>query len=107
MKTAGRENPNRWATVPRSRAHGAEGQNRSCSNKWAAKQETFQPQEMCFFLTSAFIELSRTWLAYFLSFLGFAKRLLCFHREEFEVRKTVSSVKSMAEKIQIEFTTRR
>src|SRR5215831_5814568 len=37
MKTAGRENQNPWA-VPKSRAHGAEGQNRSCSNKWAAKQ---------------------------------------------------------------------
>ena len=31
MKTAGRENPNRWAIVPRNRALGAGGQNRSCS----------------------------------------------------------------------------
>ena len=38
---------------------GAEGQNRSCSNKCAAKPEKFQPQEMCFFLTSTFIELLR------------------------------------------------
>jgi hypothetical protein len=41
----------------------------------------------------------------FFSLLGIAKRLLRFYREEFEVRKTVSAVKSMAKKIQIEFTT--
>src|SRR5260370_39496638 len=56
MKTAGRENPNRWARAPRNRAHGAAGQYRSRSITWAAKQEKFQPQEMCFFLTSTFIE---------------------------------------------------
>ena len=60
MKTAGRENPNRRATLPRNRAHGAVGQNRSRSIKWAAKQEKFQPEEMCFFLTSPFIELIKT-----------------------------------------------
>jgi hypothetical protein len=59
MKTAGRENPNRWARAPRNRAHGAAGQNRSRSIKWAAKQEKFQPREMCFFLPSTFIERSR------------------------------------------------
>jgi hypothetical protein len=59
MKTTGRENPNRWARAPRNRAHGAAGQNRSRSIKWAAKQEKFQPQEMCFFLTSTFIERSK------------------------------------------------
>src|SRR5262249_59005942 len=52
MKTAGRENQT-------SRVHSAEGQNRSCSNKWAAKQEKIQPLEWCFFLTSPFIELTR------------------------------------------------
>ena len=57
MKTAGRENPNHRGTVPCNRAHGADGQNRSCSIKWAAKQEKFQPKEMCFFLTSPCIEL--------------------------------------------------
>ena len=57
MKTAARENPNRWAIVPRNRALGAGGQNRSCSITWAAKQEKFQPREKCFFLTSTFIEL--------------------------------------------------
>jgi transposase-like protein len=41
----------------------------------------------------------------FLSFFGFAKRLLRFHRKEFEIRKSVSAVKSMAKKVQIEFTT--
>src|SRR6202167_5314515 len=57
MKTAGRENPKRWALVPSNRAHGAVGQNNSRSIKWAAKQEKFKPKEKCFFLTSTFIEL--------------------------------------------------
>ena len=35
------------------------GRNRSRSLKWAEKQENFQPKEMCFFLTSTFIELSK------------------------------------------------
>src|SRR5882672_2472424 len=61
MKTAGRENPNHGATLPRNRAHGAARQNRSRSIKWAAKQEKFQPKEVCFFLTSTFIELIRSW----------------------------------------------
>ena len=52
MKTAGRENPNRWVTVPSTRVHGAEGQNRSRSIRWAGKQEKLRPQEKCFFLTS-------------------------------------------------------
>jgi hypothetical protein len=43
--------------LPRNRAHGAVGQNRSCSIKWAAKQEKFRPVQECFFLTSTFIEL--------------------------------------------------
>ena len=60
MKTAGRENPNRGGTRPRNRAHGAVGQNRSRSIKWAEKQEKVQPKEMCFFLTSPFIELIRS-----------------------------------------------
>ena len=62
MKTAGRENPNRGVALPRNRAHGAAGQNRSRSNKWAEKQENFQSKEMCFLLTS-FIELHRWELA--------------------------------------------
>src|SRR5271155_98026 len=61
MKTAGRENPNRRGRVPRNRAHGAEGQNSSRSIRWAEKQEKFQPMEMSFFLTSSFIELTRTY----------------------------------------------
>ena len=60
MKTAGRENPNRWAKLSSNRAPGADGQNRSRSIKWAAKQEKFQPMEKCFFLTSTFIELIRS-----------------------------------------------
>src|ERR1700677_26875 len=62
MKTAGRENPKRWDLVPSNRAHGAVGQNNSRSIKWAAKQEKFQPKEKCFFLTSTFIELIRSYL---------------------------------------------
>jgi hypothetical protein len=60
MKTAGRENPNHRATVPRNRAHGAVGQNKSRSIKWAAKQEKFPAEGDVFFLTSTFIELTRT-----------------------------------------------
>src|SRR5580692_7832842 len=59
MKTAGRENPDRWAKLSSNRALGAGDQNRSCSIMWAAKQENFQPAERCFFLTSPFIELIR------------------------------------------------
>jgi hypothetical protein len=55
MKSAGRENPNHGVTLPRNRAHGAVGQNKSRSIKWAEKQEQFQLREMCFFLTSPFI----------------------------------------------------
>jgi hypothetical protein len=62
MKTAGRENPNRWANASRNRAQGADGQNKSCSIQWAAKQEKFRPKEMYFFLTSTFIELTRSLL---------------------------------------------
>src|SRR5882762_9517193 len=56
MKTAGRKNPNHGVAWPRNRANGAEGQNRTRLIKWAEKQEKFQPMEMCFFLTSPFIE---------------------------------------------------
>src|SRR5882762_8862149 len=61
MKTAGRENPIHGVTWPRNRAHGAVDQNRSRSIKWAEKQEKGRPKEMCFFLTSPFIELIGTW----------------------------------------------
>src|SRR5258708_14770392 len=64
MKTTGKENPNHWATLTSDRAPGADGQNRSCSIKWAAKQENVQPSEMCFFLTSTFIELIRIYTNY-------------------------------------------
>src|SRR5450755_2594575 len=59
MKTAGRENPNRWGNASSNRAHGAEVQNRSCSIMWAGKQEKVRPLQGCFFLTSPFIELIR------------------------------------------------
>jgi hypothetical protein len=59
MKTTGKENQNSCATAPSNRAHGAAGQSRSCSMKWAAKVEKFQPQERFFFLTFPFIELTR------------------------------------------------
>jgi len=60
MKTTGRGNPNRWPIVSSTRAPGADGQNRSCSIKWAAKQENVQPLETCFFLTATFIEQIRS-----------------------------------------------
>src|ERR1017187_6129307 len=59
MKTADRENSIHGVTLPRNRAPGAVGQNKSRSIQWAEKQEKFQPKEMCFFLTSTFIELTR------------------------------------------------
>jgi hypothetical protein len=55
MKTAEGKNPNRWATMPGNRAHGAEGQNRSCSIKWAEKAENFSRGGV-FFLTFPFRE---------------------------------------------------
>src|ERR1700676_552478 len=57
MKTADRENPIHGGAWPRNRLHGAVGHNRSRSIEWAEKQEKFRPKEMCFFLTSSFIEL--------------------------------------------------
>jgi hypothetical protein len=66
MKTAGRENPNHGVTWPHNRAHGAAGQNRSRSMKWAEKQEKFQPLQKCFFLTSPFIEQIRSTLCWFI-----------------------------------------
>jgi hypothetical protein len=60
MKTAGKENQNSCTTAPSNRAHGAAGQNRSCSMKWAAKVENLQPRETFFFLTFPFIELTGT-----------------------------------------------
>ena len=71
MKTPGRENPTRWAAVPSDRDFGAAGQNRSRSIKWAAKQEKLQPKEMCFFLTSPFIEPSLVVADWILETLGF------------------------------------
>src|SRR6201988_1296779 len=56
MKTAGRRTPNCRNHRSGNRAHDAEGQNRSCSIKWAAKVEKFRPREECFFLTFPFIE---------------------------------------------------
>jgi hypothetical protein len=46
-----------WAT----RVFGAEGSNRSGSFTWAGKQEKLRPMQLCFFLTSPFIELIRNW----------------------------------------------
>jgi len=58
MKTANRENPNRWAAKLSNRANGGAGQNRSCSIQWAVKEEKFQPREAFFLLTFPFRELS-------------------------------------------------
>ena len=59
-KRHGRENPKQWANASSNRAPGADDQNRFCSIKWAAKQEKFRPLQECFFLTSPFIELTRS-----------------------------------------------
>jgi hypothetical protein len=59
MKTADSEKPNRGVAWPRNRAYGAVGQNQSRSIEWAEKQENFRSEEMCFFLTSPFIEQIR------------------------------------------------
>jgi hypothetical protein len=56
MKTADRENPTAGPECPATEHMVSPGQNRSCSFKWAAKQENFQPPGEVFFLTSAFIE---------------------------------------------------
>jgi hypothetical protein len=63
MKTAGRENPNRWGNASSNRAPGAEVQNSSYSIMWAGKQEKVRLLQGCFFLTFLFIELIRTWPA--------------------------------------------
>ena len=62
-----RSDENRWQRKPKPQEHNAPtehmarvGQNRSRSIKWAEKQENFQPKEMCFFLTSTFIEHTRS-----------------------------------------------
>jgi hypothetical protein len=57
MKTAGRENPNRWATTPRNRVHGAAGQNSSRSFKLGCEARKIPAGGDVFFLTSTFIEL--------------------------------------------------
>jgi hypothetical protein len=69
MKTAGRENPNRWAIKLSNRAHGAGGKNRPDS-RWAVKVEKFHPWQRCFLLTFPFIELTRR---YFPGALAFEK----------------------------------
>jgi hypothetical protein len=63
MKTAGKENPNRWTRLSSNRAPRGGGQNRSCSIQWAAKQEKLRPMQECFFLISTFLELIRKWPA--------------------------------------------
>src|SRR5260370_35205358 len=58
MKTASRGTPNCRTRGSGNRAHGAGDQNRSCSIKWAAKVEKYQPRGKFFFLTFPFIELA-------------------------------------------------
>jgi hypothetical protein len=59
MKTAERENQNRWAAMFSIRADGTAGQNRPCSSTWGWKQEKLQRREKYFLLTSPSIERSR------------------------------------------------
>jgi hypothetical protein len=59
MKTAGRENPNHRAIVPRNRTHGAVGQSRSRSIKWVSEARKSPSGGAVSFLD--FIELIGTW----------------------------------------------
>jgi hypothetical protein len=59
MKTAGRENPNRRATVPDNRAPGAAGQEQILLNQVGCEARKIPAVGEIFFLTSTFIELTR------------------------------------------------
>jgi hypothetical protein len=66
MKTAERENRNRWAAMFSIRADGTAGQNQPCSSTWGWKQEKRQRWEKYFLLTSPSIERSwKPWQALF------------------------------------------
>ena len=54
MKSAGRENPNRWTIASSNQAPSAGAQNRSCSIKWAVKQEKRPAVADVFFLDFSF-----------------------------------------------------
>jgi hypothetical protein len=58
MKTAERENRNRWADMISVCANGTAGQNRPCSSTWGWKQDKLQRSEEYLFLTSSSIELT-------------------------------------------------
>jgi hypothetical protein len=59
MKTAGRENPNRWAAKP-NRAHGAAGQEQILLIQVGCEERNIPAKGEIFFLTSAFIERIRS-----------------------------------------------
>ena len=52
MKTAGRENPNPWATVPDNRAHGAADQEQILLNQVGCEARKIPAIGEVFFLTS-------------------------------------------------------
>jgi hypothetical protein len=56
MKTAGRENPNRRATVPDDRAHGATGQEQIPLNQVGCEARKIAAVGEICFLTSTFID---------------------------------------------------
>jgi hypothetical protein len=56
MKTAERDNRNRWADMFSVCANGTAGRNRRCSSTWGWKQEKLQRWERYFLLTSPSIE---------------------------------------------------
>jgi len=59
MKTAGRENPNRYRTVLIAfRVHGTEAENTSCSMAGPDVEKKYAHRRSVFFLTP-FIELTR------------------------------------------------
>ena len=59
MKTAERENRNRWVDMFSVCANGTAGQNRPSLSTWGWKQEKLRRWERCFLLTSPSIERLR------------------------------------------------
>jgi hypothetical protein len=60
MKTAGRENPNRWATIAQQPSTWRGRSEQILLIQVGCEQERFQPPGTFSFLTSLFIELHRT-----------------------------------------------
>jgi len=59
MKTADRENPNRWAAILSNRARGAKARTDPAQSRGLRSKKKLQPSEVYFFLTPSFIELTK------------------------------------------------